>query len=56
MTKQDSIVAQFPLLKQQQDGKRLVYLDSGATSQRPQAVLDAVRAFYEEALKKISEV
>ena len=48
MTTQDSIVAQFPLLKQQQDGKRLVYLDSGATSQRPQAVLDAVRAFYEE--------
>jgi cysteine desulfurase/selenocysteine lyase len=41
-------VAQFPLLQKQQDGKRLVYLDSGATSQRPQAVLDAVQKFYNE--------
>ncbi|GGM63206.1 cysteine desulfurase [Longimycelium tulufanense] len=29
------------------DGHRLVYLDSGATSQRPRAVLDAERAFLE---------
>ena len=48
MTKLDPIVAQFPLLQKQQDGKRLVYLDSGATSQRPQAVLDAVQKFYNE--------
>jgi cysteine desulfurase / selenocysteine lyase len=27
-------------------GKRLVYLDSGATSQKPQAVIDAVVSFY----------
>jgi cysteine desulfurase/selenocysteine lyase len=48
LTKLDPIVAQFPLLQKQQDGKRLVYLDSGATSQRPQAVLDAVQKFYNE--------
>ncbi|MGQ0838554.1 cysteine desulfurase [Actinokineospora sp.] len=30
------------------DGKRLVYLDSGATSQRPGQVLDAERAFLEQ--------
>jgi cysteine desulfurase/selenocysteine lyase len=48
LTKLDPIVAQFPLLQKQQDGKRLVYLDSGATSQRPQAVLDAVQKFYKE--------
>jgi cysteine desulfurase/selenocysteine lyase len=44
----DEIIAQFPLLQKQQDGKRMVYLDSGATSQRPQAVLDAVSRFYKE--------
>lgn len=46
MTDFDPIVQQFPLLGEIQDGKRLVYLDSGATSQRPQAVLDAVNDFY----------
>ncbi|MBE2999680.1 cysteine desulfurase [Nocardiopsis sp. HNM0947] len=29
------------------DGRRLVYLDSGATSQKPRQVLDAEREFYE---------
>ena len=31
------------------DGRPLVYLDSGATSQKPSQVLDAERAFYEQA-------
>lgn len=44
----EKIIEQFPLLKREQNGKRLVYLDSGATSQRPQAVLDAVNQFYLE--------
>lgn len=35
----------FPLLARQVNGVPLVYLDSGATSQRPQAVLDAVSYF-----------
>ena len=38
----------FPILGVRVYDKPLVYLDSGATSQRPQAVLDAVRKFYEE--------
>lgn len=38
----------FPILQRTvRDGRPLVYLDSGATSQKPRAVLDAERAFYE---------
>ncbi|MFF0497146.1 cysteine desulfurase [Nocardia aobensis] len=40
------IRADFPILNRTvRDGKPLVYLDSGATSQRPLAVLDAEREF-----------
>ncbi|UGQ43882.1 cysteine desulfurase [Rhodococcus aetherivorans] len=40
------IRADFPILgRTVRDGKPLVYLDSGATSQRPTQVLDAERAF-----------
>lgn len=35
----------FPILQTQVNGHPLVYLDSGATSQRPLAVLDAEREF-----------
>jgi cysteine desulfurase/selenocysteine lyase len=42
------IRADFPLLARTvRDGRRLVYLDSGATSQKPRQVLDAEREFYE---------
>ena len=38
----------FPILARTiRDGRRLVYLDSGATSQKPVQVLDAERNFYE---------
>jgi cysteine desulfurase/selenocysteine lyase len=37
----------FPILNQIVRGKPLVYLDSAATSQKPQAVIDAVSRFYE---------
>ena len=37
----------FPLLQRRVNGKPLVYLDSAATSQKPAAVLDAIRRFYE---------
>ncbi len=41
--------ADFPLLTRTvRDGKPLVYLDSGATSQKPRVVLDAERNFYEQ--------
>ena len=36
----------FPILKQKIHGKPLVYLDNGATSQKPQAVIDAVAGYY----------
>src|SRR3954471_15347830 len=40
--------ADFPILSRTvRDGRRLVYLDSGATSQKPRAVLDAEREFYQ---------
>jgi cysteine desulfurase/selenocysteine lyase len=42
------IKADFPILKQQVHGKRLVYLDSAATSQKPVAVLDAMDRYYRE--------
>jgi cysteine desulfurase/selenocysteine lyase len=38
---------QFPLLQQQSHGKRLIYLDSASSSQRPRAVLDAMDHYYE---------
>ena len=37
----------FPLLRQLENGKRLVYLDNDATTKKPRQVLDAIRAYYE---------
>jgi len=36
----------FPILKEKVHGKPLVYLDNGATSQKPQAVIDALNHYY----------
>jgi len=36
----------FPILKQKVHGKPLIYLDSAATSQKPQTVIDAISHFY----------
>ena len=38
----DAIRARFPILSRQVNGKPLVYLDSGASSQKPQPVIDAM--------------
>lgn len=44
----ETIRSDFPILgRTVRDGKPLVYLDSGATSQRPRQVLDAERTFLE---------
>ncbi|HEX2313576.1 MAG TPA: cysteine desulfurase [Thermomonospora sp.] len=44
----EEIKKDFPLLSRTvRGGRPLVYLDSGATSQKPRAVLDAEREFYE---------
>ncbi|MBW4521729.1 MAG: SufS family cysteine desulfurase [Scytolyngbya sp. HA4215-MV1] len=40
--------ADFPILNQDIHGHRLVYLDNAATSQKPIAVLDALRNYYEQ--------
>lgn len=37
---------EFPALRQQIYGKNLIYFDNGATSQKPQLVLDAINKFY----------
>jgi len=41
------IRADFPILAQEVNGHPLVYLDSGATSQKPRNVIDVERAYYE---------
>jgi cysteine desulfurase/selenocysteine lyase len=44
----------FPLLSRTvRDGKPLVYLDSGATSQKPRAVLDAERAYFDRTIAAV---
>lgn len=44
------IRADFPLLDREvRGGKRLVYLDTGATSQKPRQVIEAERRFYEHS-------
>lgn len=47
MTDITAIREQFPILDQQINGHPLVYLDSGATAQKPQCVIDAESRFYE---------
>src|SRR4051812_29583545 len=37
----------FPILERRVKGKRLVYLDSASSSQKPRAVLDAMQTYYE---------
>ena len=38
----------FPILAQKIRGKALVYLDSAATSQKPQVVIDTITRYYEQ--------
>ncbi|MFD0964409.1 aminotransferase class V-fold PLP-dependent enzyme [Pseudofulvibacter geojedonensis] len=42
------IRADFPILNQEVNGKPLVYLDNGASSQKPKAVIDAITKYYTE--------
>src|SRR5207249_6073799 len=37
----------FPILREQAHGHPLIYFDSAATSQKPRAVIEALRNFYE---------
>ncbi|KVV13548.1 aminotransferase class V-fold PLP-dependent enzyme [Flavobacterium sp. TAB 87] len=42
------IRADFPILNEKVNGKPLVYFDNGATSQKPQVVIDAISKYYQE--------
>ena len=44
----EAVRRDFPILSQQVNGKPLVYLDNGASSQRPEAVLQAMDRYYRE--------
>ncbi len=42
----EKIRADFPLLQRDMNGKPIVFLDSGASSQKPQQVIDAMNDYY----------
>src|SRR5690625_1795790 len=44
----EKIREQFPILNQEVNGHPLVYLDSAATSQKPQSVIDSLTEYYSE--------
>jgi cysteine desulfurase/selenocysteine lyase len=44
----EAVRGQFPILARRVRGKPLVYLDNAATAQKPLAVIEAVRRYYEE--------
>ncbi|MFN3937487.1 MAG: cysteine desulfurase [Gemmobacter sp.] len=44
----EAIRADFPILSRQVNGRQLVYLDNGASAQKPRAVIDAVTRGYAE--------
>src|SRR5215469_2410481 len=41
------IRSDFPILHQQVHGQPLIYFDNAATTQKPRAVMDALRRYYE---------
>ncbi len=45
----DAIRSQFPILRRQINGNPLVYLDNGASAQKPQTVIDTIDNYYREA-------
>jgi cysteine desulfurase/selenocysteine lyase len=44
-----ALAADFPILKRQVRGRRLVYLDNAATTQKPVSVIEAVDRYYRES-------
>lgn len=47
------VAADFPILQPGDDGRRVTYLDSAASAQKPRAVLDAMRDAYENAYANV---
>src|SRR5947207_3592291 len=48
-----SIASQFPVLSREIGGKPITYLDSAATSQTPQPVIDAMTNYYTQSRASI---
>jgi cysteine desulfurase / selenocysteine lyase len=49
----EAVRREFPVLRETVNGKPLVYLDSAASAQKPQAVIDAERFVYERAYSNV---
>ena len=49
----EAIREQFPILKTEIHGKNLVYLDSAASAQKPQMVLDSLHSAYSETYANV---
>ena len=47
------VASDFPVLRREFDGHTVAYLDSAATSQTPQAVIDAMTRYYTESRASI---
>jgi cysteine desulfurase / selenocysteine lyase len=50
----EKVRADFPILGREVNGRRMVYLDSAATSQKPRQVLDVLREHYERHNANVS--
>ncbi|WP_114390508.1 cysteine desulfurase [Notoacmeibacter marinus] len=49
----EAIRAQFPILSREIHGKPLIYLDNGASAQKPRAVIDAMSHMYETSYANV---
>ncbi len=49
----ETVRADFPILSRQVNGKPLVYLDNGASAQKPRVVIDAVTKAYAEEYSNV---
>ena len=46
----------FPILKSHENGERLVYLDSAATTQKPKQVIKAIKNYYKNIVEVVFKV
>lgn len=52
----EKIRGDFPILREAVHGKKLVYLDNAATTQKPQVVIDALTKYYSTVLFAVSSL